>query len=140
MLKTRQSPTLVGPQAIVAICAIVVLLGNLCLLALHTGRGGELTSMLVVVDALAAAAIILYRQLRKTAQSLIASEARAQHIALHDSTTALPNRLQFLGRLTEALEHSRRTGQLVAVVTVAIDDFNQVVDAYGYQCADEMIV
>jgi len=140
MLRARQSPALVGPQAIVAMGAIVVLLGNLCLLALHTGRGGELTSMLVVVDALAAAAIILYRQLRKTAQSLIASEARAQHIALHDSTTALPNRLQFLRRLTEALEQSRRTGLLVAVVTVAIDEFSQVVDAYGYQCADEMIV
>ena len=144
MLKPRhsqaQSPILFGPQAIVAMGAIVVLLANLCLLAVHTGRGGELTSMLVVADALAAAAIILFRQLRKTAQSLIASEARAQHIALHDSTTTLPNRLQFLGRLTETLDQSRRTGQLVAVVTVAIDDFNQVADAYGYQCADEMAI
>jgi diguanylate cyclase (GGDEF)-like protein len=140
LFKTRQTPALFGPQALVAMGAIVVLLGNLCVLAAHIGRGGELTSMLVVVDALAAAAIILFRQLRKTTQSLIASEARAQYISLHDSLTALPNRLQFLSRLTEALDHSRREGGLVAVVTVAIDDFSKIVDAYGYHCADEMII
>jgi len=140
LLKSRQTPALFGPQAIVATGAIIVLLGNLCLLAAHIGKPGELTSMLLVVDALAAAALILYRQLRKTTQSLIASEARAQHIALHDSLTALPNRTQFLSRLSEALEQSRRAQGLIAVVTVAIDDFSKVVDAYGYQCADEMIV
>ena len=140
MFKTRQTTALFGPQAIVATGAIVVLLANLCLLAAHIGQGGQLTSMLLVVDALAAAALILFRQLRKTTQSLIASEARAQHIALHDSLTALPNRTQFLSRLTEALDHARRARGLVAVVTVAIDDFNKIVDAYGYQCADEMIV
>jgi len=140
LFKSRQTPALFGPQAIVAMGAIVVLLGNLCLLAAHIGRGGELTSMLLVVDALAAAAIILFRQLRKTTQSLIASEARAQHISLHDSLTALPNRTQMLSRLAEALEHARQGGGLVAVVTVAIDDFTKIVDAYGYQCADEMIV
>ena len=140
MFKTRQTTALFGPQAIVATGAIVVLLANLCLLAAHIGQGGQLTSMLLVVDALAAAALILFRQLRKTTQSLIASEARAQHIALHDSLTALPNRTQFLSRLTEALDHARRARGLVAVVTVAIDDFNKIVDAYGYQCADEMNV
>jgi len=140
LFKTRQTTALFGPQAIVATGAIVVLLANLCLLAAHIGQGGQLTSMLLVVDALAAAALILFRQLRKTTQSLIASEARAQHIALHDSLTALPNRTQFLSRLTEALDHARRARGLVAVVTVAIDDFNKIVDAYGYQCADEMIV
>ena len=95
--------------------------------------------MLVIVDALAAAAIILFRQLRKTTQSLIASEARAQHLSLHDSLTALPNRTLFLSRLAEALDHARRTGGLVAVVTVAIDDFTHIADAYGYHCADELI-
>jgi diguanylate cyclase (GGDEF)-like protein len=140
LFKPRHTPALFGPQAIVAMGAIVVLLGNLCLLAAHIGKPGELTSMLLVVDALAAAALILYRQLRKTTQSLIASEARAQHISLHDSLTALPNRTQFLSRLGEALDHARRAHSLVAVVTVAIDDFSKIVDAYGYQCADEMIV
>ena len=140
MFQTRQTPALFGPQALVAMGAIVVLVANLCLLAAHIGKPGELTSTLLVVDALAAAALILFRQLRKTTQSLIASEARAQHLSLHDSLTALPNRTQFLSRLTEALDHSRRAGGLVAVVTVAIDDFNKIADAYGYHCADEMIV
>jgi len=138
--KSRQTPALFGPQAIVAMGAIIVLLGNLCLLAAHIGRGSELTSMLVIVDALAAAAIILFRQLRKTTQSLIASEARAQHMSLHDSLTALPNRTLFLSRLAEALDASRRNGSLVAVVTVAIDDLTKIADAYGYHCADELIV
>jgi len=140
LFQTRQTPALFGPQALVAMGAIVVLVANLCLLAAHIGKPGELTSTLLVVDALAAAALILFRQLRKTTQSLIASEARAQHLSLHDSLTALPNRTQFLSRLTEALDHSRRAGGLVAVVTVAIDDFNKIADAYGYHCADEMIV
>ena len=79
LLSNRQPPALFGPQAIVAMGAIVVLVANLCLLAAHVGRGGALTPMLLVVDALAAAALILFRQLRKTTQSLIASEARARH-------------------------------------------------------------
>lgn len=128
---------LISGSALVAIAAIVILLANLCYLALS--RAAALTPMLIVVDGLAAAAIILYRQLRQTTQSLIASEARAHHMALHDGLTNLPNRILFLDRLAQELEQLRHGDGVVAVVIVGLDQFNQTRDAFGYQCGDQLI-
>ncbi|MFI4976526.1 MAG: putative bifunctional diguanylate cyclase/phosphodiesterase [Caulobacterales bacterium] len=137
MLDKPPRQRLVGPQALVAIASIVVLLATLCVLAVV--RSGALTTMLVVVEGLGAATIILFRQLRKTTQSLIASEARAQHLAQHDGLTGLPNRVRFLGRLGEELDRLRRVPGFVGVISVGIDQYNQVKDAFGYRCADELM-
>src|SRR5579872_659758 len=137
MSKKNPGQRLVSSQAIIAIASMVVLLASLCVLALN--QSGALATMLVAVEGLAAATIILFRQLRKTTQSLIASEARAQHLAQHDGLTALPNRVRFLGWLGHELDELRHSPGFVAVIVLGVDQVSQLKDTSGYECGDQLM-
>lgn len=76
----------------------------------------------------------------RAAQALIASEARASHMAYHDPLTALPNRLMFFDRLEGALDQVRRNGTPVAVHCIDLDRFKEVNDTFGHQMGDELIM
>jgi diguanylate cyclase (GGDEF)-like protein len=93
----------------------------------------------LLILTLAAATAILFRNGRRVAQSLIASEARAKHQALHDSLTSLPNRALLADRLSQASEHLRRHGGHVGVLCLDLDRFKEVNDTLGHQCGDELI-
>jgi diguanylate cyclase (GGDEF)-like protein len=83
---------------------------------------------------------IFHRRSWRAAQELIASEARASHLAYHDPLTGLPNRVLFFDRLGIALDQMRRTGTPVAVHCLDLDRFKDVNDTYGHQIGDELIV
>lgn len=81
----------------------------------------------------------LYKRTERMAQSLVSSEAHAQHLALHDPMTGLANRALFGDRLELAIEQRRRSGGMVAVLAVDLDRFKQVNDTLGHQAGDELI-
>ncbi|HEV2044514.1 MAG TPA: GGDEF domain-containing protein, partial [Sphingomicrobium sp.] len=76
--------------------------------------------------ALFAATAWIIRRGRALAGSLVASEARATHLAFHDQLTGLPNR----ARLNEGFAHlasrARRTGEQFAVMCIDLDLFKAV--------------
>ncbi|MBW8734104.1 MAG: EAL domain-containing protein, partial [Asticcacaulis sp.] len=84
-------------------------------------------------------AIVLLHQSQKAAQSLIASEAKAKHMALHDGLTGLPNRTLFADRLTQACERIKRHGGQVAVMCIGLDRFKDVNDTLGHVAGDQLI-
>jgi len=86
-----------------------------------------------------AIAAILHRRTWRAAQNLIASEARASHLAYHDHLTGVPNRILFFERLGAAFDQSRRTGKPVAVHCIDLDRFKDVNDTFGHQVGDELI-
>ncbi|MFT3996961.1 MAG: EAL domain-containing protein [Asticcacaulis sp.] len=94
---------------------------------------------LLVSAGLGAVAVTLLHQSQKTARSLIASEARAKHMAMHDALTGLPNRSLFTDRLTQATERLRRQGGAVAVMCIGLDRFKDVNDTLGHTAGDELI-
>jgi diguanylate cyclase (GGDEF)-like protein len=75
----------------------------------------------------------------RTAQSLIASEAKATHLALHDFLTGLANRRLFADRLAQALEQARRAKHLAAVICLDLDRFKEVNDTFGHHVGDELV-
>ena len=98
-----------------------------------------LPPLLLVLFALATLFVILARRGRQAAENLIASEARAKHMALHDALTGLPNRSLFEERLHQAIEGLSRHGGQMAVLAIDLDRFKAVNDTYGHAAGDELI-
>lgn len=84
---------------------------------------------------------IIVRRMRRTTSELLASEAQAQHNALHDAMSGLPNRTHFMQRLRNelALCADQRVGGDVFVAYVDIDRFKVVNDTLGHHVGDELV-
>lgn len=82
---------------------------------------------------------LLAKRLARRTLDLEDSRTKAQHVALHDSLTGLPNRAMFQDRLDQALSRCRRDGKLVALLYLDLDRFKQVNDSLGHAAGDEVI-
>lgn len=96
--------------------------------------------ILFFVGVVAGGAIIV-RRMRRTTSELMASEAQAQHNALHDAMSGLPNRAHFMQRLRQELAAcvGRRELGDVFVAYVDIDRFKVVNDTLGHHVGDELV-
>lgn len=75
------------------------------------------------------------RDVTKSAQVL----DQLQHLANFDGLTGLPNRNLFMDRLQQALSHTDREKQQVALAYLDMDGFKQVNDTYGHAVGDELL-
>lgn len=66
-------------------------------------------------------------------------QQRMDHLAHHDPLTGLPNRLLFGDRLTQHLAHSRRDGQMLAVMFLDLDRFKLINDTLGHNAGDLLL-
>ena len=66
-------------------------------------------------------------------------ESRLQFLANYDALTELPNRSLFLDRLNVAIENSKRSDTLVAVIFMDLDGFKSVNDTLGHAVGDQLI-
>ncbi|MBI3438019.1 MAG: EAL domain-containing protein [Proteobacteria bacterium] len=98
-----------------------------------------LPPMALVLFLLGGLSIWLYRRNRRAAENLIASEARASHLAYHDVLTGLANRLLLANRLERALEGLRRDGVSFAIHCIDLDRFKEINDTFGHGAGDELI-
>ncbi|MGN6207921.1 putative bifunctional diguanylate cyclase/phosphodiesterase [Asticcacaulis sp.] len=105
----------------------------------HTLFIRTLGPVLMISLGLGLIALVLLHQSQRAAQGLIASEAKAKHMALHDNLTGLPNRTLFADRLNQATERLKRQGGHVAVMCIGLDRFKDVNDTLGHLAGDELI-
>ena len=82
---------------------------------------------------------VLYRALLEVVQELQAREAAAQHAALHDPLTGLPNRALLEDRLDHAITRCKRDGEKIALLMLDLDRFKSVNDTYGHQAGDAVL-
>lgn len=82
------------------------------------------------------------RLVQGTVQDITArklAEKQAQHLALHDALTGLPNRTFFHSHAERALAASLRAQRYLAVLFVDIDGFKRINDSFGHTCGDAVL-
>ena len=67
------------------------------------------------------------------------AELRLAFMAQHDGLTGLPNRTLLRQRLDEMLSLSRRSGALVGVLVLGIDNFKAINDSLGHSIGDKLL-
>lgn len=67
-------------------------------------------------------------------------QRQLEHSAHYDALTGLPNRVLLADRLRQAMLHSQRRNQALAVVYLDLDGFKSVNDMHGHAVGDELLV
>jgi diguanylate cyclase (GGDEF)-like protein len=68
-------------------------------------------------------------------QQLVEDERKAQHNALHDHLTGLPNRAALVAEMQSCFDK----GEQYALAFADLDGFKEVNDNYGHECGDKLI-
>ncbi|MCH7693539.1 MAG: diguanylate cyclase, partial [Proteobacteria bacterium] len=68
-----------------------------------------------------------------------AEAAHIEYLALHDSLTDLPNRFLFHDRLETAVAQSVRSGNMLGLLFLDLDDFKDVNDTLGHDAGDALL-
>ena len=66
-------------------------------------------------------------------------EAAHEYLGLHDSLTDLPNRFLFHDRLETAVAQSVRSGNMLGLLFLDLDDFKDVNDTLGHDAGDALL-
>ena len=67
------------------------------------------------------------------------AEERLDHLANYDTVTGLPNRYYFNERLSMALARAYKSGEIVALMFLDLDNFKVVNDTLGHHVGDELL-
>ncbi|SPB14611.1 diguanylate cyclase/phosphodiesterase [Caballeronia novacaledonica] len=123
-------------------------IGSVCSVAENGANHGWLAvvTMVVTLAVIAIALTISLFDIRMEAQtaalatSLATANDRLAHLALHDSLTELPNRMQLENRLEELVRNAIHADDRFTLMFLDLDGFKAVNDAFGHRVGDELLI
>lgn len=99
----------------------------------HVATGDELEAISVSISTLSLA-------VRERETSLRRARNEQEYISLHDGLTGLPNRRLFAQRLELAIDQAKLNQSGLAILSLDIDQFNQVNDTLGHDIGDRLLI
>jgi diguanylate cyclase (GGDEF)-like protein len=84
-------------------------------------------------------AAFVLQHMRRTEQTIVSTEKRLRHLAMHDPLCGLPNRIYFSERLEGMIQRVWKGGAPAAVFYIDLDHFKDVNDILGHPVGDELI-
>ncbi|MEN3188550.1 MAG: EAL domain-containing protein [Atribacterota bacterium] len=69
----------------------------------------------------------------------IIQEKHLHHAILYDSLTGLPNRILFGEHLEKAIQLARRTGKVLGILLLDLDDFKTINNSEGHEVGDRLL-
>ena len=63
-----------------------------------------------------------------------------ERIAHFDALTGVPNRVLLIDRIDQAIAHTKRSGNLMAICYLDLDGFKPVNDTYGHTIGDQLLI
>ena len=105
-------------------------------------RGGGLRVQLLTVSAVTddEGQVTHYLGVFSDISQLKENEKQLERLAHYDALTGIPNRLLLADRLQQAIAQTRRSGALLAVCYLDLDEFKAVNDGYGHEAGDRLLV
>ena len=104
-------------------------------------QNGELLPMMTSINPVCVSngEILYYVSIYTHISQLKDSEARLEHMALHDPLTGLPNRAMLGRKLAIGLQDAIRNDERVALLMLDLDHFKNVNDSFGHHFGDELL-
>jgi diguanylate cyclase (GGDEF)-like protein/PAS domain S-box-containing protein len=78
--------------------------------------------------------------LKQLERELELARAAAHQQATHDFLTGLPNRVLLVDRITQAIAGATRRREMVAVMSLDLDNLKMINDQYGHAAGDALLV
>jgi diguanylate cyclase (GGDEF)-like protein len=119
-------------------CFLLAASGYGLLGCLTLSYGAFLFAIIGIAARLSVDRTMANHQLAKKVADLDEANVRLAHIANHDLSTGLPNRILLSERIEQALERVGR-GQLVAIHLLDLDRFKEVNDTLGHPAGDRLL-
>ena len=66
-------------------------------------------------------------------------QRKLEHLAHYDSLTSLPNRVVLADRIEQAMAHSQRRENFIAIAYIDLDGFKEINDTYGHAIGDKLL-
>jgi diguanylate cyclase (GGDEF)-like protein len=82
----------------------------------------------------------LREQIQKLEAELAEQGASGFRRSLHDELTGLPNRMLLVDRAHQAINRAKRSGGVLAAISIELDILQRVNDAFGRQASDELLI
>lgn len=82
----------------------------------------------------------LNRALSEEKRRLERATLKISHLANHDTLTGLPNRRLLFELAGKAIETVRRSGSILGVVYIDLDDFKPINDRFGHSAGDSALI